>query len=72
MSNQKDPLAGLWAAVEEKSCLLNAAGLLLFAPEARERRFLRPVIAAACALALWLMPLVSAGEGMPALGRLVW
>ncbi len=62
MSSEKDHLSAIWALVEEKTHLLNAAGLLLLSPEADGRKYLRPIIALACTLALCLLPMVSAGE----------
>ena len=62
MSSEKDHLSAVWASIEEKTCLLQAAGLLLLSPGPEPRNYLRPVIALACTLALCLLPMVSAGE----------
>ena len=73
MSAEKDHLSAVWASVGEKARLMEAAGLLLLSPGMEGRRYLRPVIALACTLALCLFPLVSAGEEAYAIiGRLAW
>ena len=73
MSAEKDHLSAVWASVEEKTRLMEAAGLLLLSPEAECRRYLRPVIALACTLAMCLIPLVSAGEeAYTVIARLAW
>ncbi len=73
MSSEKDHLSAVWASVEEKTRLMEAAGLLLLNPDADGRKYLRPVIALACTLALCLLPMVSAGEeAYTVLARLAW
>ncbi len=73
MSSEKDYLSAVWASVEEKTRLMEAAGLLLLSPDADGRKYLRPVIALACTLALCLLPMVSAGEeAYTVLARLAW
>lgn len=72
MSDGKNQLAAIWSLVDEKARLMEAAGLLLLSPEAECRRYVRPIIALACTLAICLIPLVSAGEEAYAvMGRLV-
>ncbi len=72
MNAEKEKLQALWAAIDEKARLQNAAGLLLYAnPESRN--YVRPMIALVCTLALCLLPMVSAGEEAYAVvSRLAW
>jgi hypothetical protein len=73
MSSEKDHLSAVWASVEEKTRLMEAAGLLLLSQEADGRKYVRPIIALACTLALCLLPMVSAGEeAYTVLARLAW
>ena len=73
MSSEKDHLSAVWASVEEKTRLMEAAGLLLVSSEADARKLLRPIIALACTLALCMLPMVSAGEeAYTVLSRLAW
>jgi hypothetical protein len=73
MSSEKDHLSAVWASVEEKTRLMEAAGLLLLNPEADGRKYVRPIIALACTLALCMLPMVSAGEeAYTVLARLAW
>lgn len=73
MSTGKKQLSAIWASVDEKARLMEAAGLLILASPADGRRYLRPIIALACTLALCMLPLVSAGEeAYAAIARLAW
>lgn len=73
MSCEKDHLSAVWASVEEKTRLMEAARLLLISPEADGRKYVRPIIALACTLALCMLPMVSAGEeAYTILARLAW
>lgn len=73
MNADKDHLSAVWASIEEKTRLVEAAGLLLLSPQADGRKYLRPVIALACTLAICLLPMVSAGEeAYTVLARLAW
>jgi hypothetical protein len=73
MSSEKDYLSAVWASVEEKTRLMEAAGLLLLIPDADGRKYIRPIIALACTLALCLLPMVSAGEeAYTVLARIAW
>lgn len=72
MNTEKEKMKALWASIDEKTRLLNAAGLLLYAsPDSRS--YLRPMIALVCTLALCLLPVVSAGEEAYAIAsRMAW
>jgi hypothetical protein len=73
MNSEKDHLSAVWASVEEKTRLLEAARLLLLSPESDAHKYLRPIVALACTLAICLLPMVSAGEeAYTALSRLAW
>jgi hypothetical protein len=73
MSSEKDHLSAIWASVEEKTRLMEAARLLLLIPEADGRKYLRPIIALACTLAICMLPMVSAGEeAYTVLARIAW
>ncbi len=73
MNADKDHFSAVWASIEEKTRLVEAAGLLLLSPQTDGRKYLRPVIALACTLAICLLPMVSAGEeAYTVLARLAW
>jgi len=73
MSSDKNDLSAVWASIEEKTLLMEAAGLLILSHEADGRSYLRPIIALACTLALCLLPMVSAGEeAYTVIARLAW
>jgi hypothetical protein len=72
MSTEKNYLTALWATVEEKARLMDAAVLLL-SPEPDGWKYLRPIIALACTLTICLLPVVSAGEEVyTAISKLAW
>ena len=73
MNADKNDLSAVWASVAEKTLLMEAAGLMILSHDTDGRKYLRPIIALACTLALCLLPMVSAGEeAYTVVARLAW
>ena len=64
MKSDQEFMQSVWETVAQRQQLVLAGERLRFSPALADHKGVKAAIAGMCGLALWLMPLASAGEGL--------